>query len=57
MSLSLISLLYLGNTMPYKDKIRNVMQLINGTATLIVSYMLMVVNGLSTGTTEHSHVE
>ena len=45
MMLSLLSSLYLVHARPYKKKINNFLQVFNEIMTLVVSYLLMNVNG------------
>ena len=45
MALSLLSLLYLGHTLPYKSKLENLLLIFNEIMTLTVCYFLLEING------------
>ena len=46
MALSLLSLLYLSNILPYKKKYNNNLNIFNELSTILVAYLVMVINGV-----------
>ena len=45
-SLSLLQLLYLVDNLPYKERHRNRLDIINESFTLTISYLVMIINGM-----------